>query len=141
MDTTYTDQILAAIRTLAENPAVQSALLLLVLGLIPRRLLDRLPIFGNLIALVRTYLEAKQAKQEARKVDAGNVIAESLVQGYEQLKKTGKADSASAAAEVAAEIARRTGLTQELSRILVERAVHQQGQPLGQFLVGRATDL
>lgn len=136
-----TNQILDALKPFIENPAVQSALLLVVLGLIPKRLLDKLPILGNLIALVRSYLEAKQAKQEARKVDAGNIIAESMVQGYEQLKKTGKADSTSAAAEVAAEIAQRTGLNIELSRILVERAVHQQGQPAAGFLLGRATDL
>lgn len=120
---------------LLANPVVYSTLLLVVLGLIPKSLLDKLPILGQLVTLVKTVLIAQTAKQEAKQVNAGAVIAENAVQGYEQLKNQGKVDSATAAAETTRIIAEKTGLSPEMSRILTEQAVKQMKEVQDSALV------
>lgn len=116
---------LELLKGLLANPVVYNTLFLIAVGLIPKSVLDKLPIVGTLITLLKTMLEAQTAKQEAKKVNAGAVIAKASVEGYEQLKKTGKVDGATAAAETTRIVADKTGVNPELARILTEQAVRQ----------------
>lgn len=114
------------LQDLALNPVVYNALILIALGMIPSKTLDKLPIVGAAVSLLKAYLSAQAAKQEARKVSAASVLADAAVGGFEQLKLLQKVDSGAAAAEATELIRRKTGLDASTSRLLVERAVKQQ---------------
>lgn len=119
---------LEQLKDLLETPVVYNALILIAIGLIPQSLLDKLPILGKLISLFKSSLAAQTAKQEAKKANAGAVIAGNLVEGFEQLKQTGRVDATTAAQETTRIIADKTGLSPELSRVLTEQAVRQMNK-------------
>lgn len=120
--------------TLIDHPAITGFIVFLLANLLPadrigailsvlQRYLEKWPILGVLLKIVRKYIETTLADADARKVIGAGGLAEVLVGGAEQLKKIGTLDSPTAAAQVTKRLQDAYGLDEDTARMVTEKAV------------------
>ena len=123
-----------AILALLQSEMVVGALVAVLTMLLPvevvaqvyKRLLDlveKVPIVGAVVGIVRRYVEKVKAHLEAEKLHNAAEAAEVLVNGAEQLKKIGVLDSPTAAVQVTQKLQETFKLDTDTARTVTESAV------------------
>lgn len=137
------DTLLPLLESILMREEVIAAAALFLAGLIGRARLERIPFIGVVVSIIaRTIdavgqnLEASRASAAARsdvaqadKIDAAASVARVLVEGQEQLKTSGKTDGATAAVEVTRALSTEFALSNDVARMLTERAVRELHLP------------
>lgn len=124
---------------LISNPYIAGAIVSVLVALLPadkvktlyktfNNLAEKFPIVGALFKILRLYLDRVQAGNVTAKIQAAEKGAFVMVEAAEQLKKTGKLDSGTAAAQVTAEVAHKYDLDEKTARTVTEAAVRDMNR-------------
>ena len=124
---------------LISNPYVAGAIVSVLVAVLPAERVktlystiseigEKFPIIGALLKILRLYLDRVQVTQMTGKLQSAEQGALLMVEGAEQLKKIGKLDSETAAAQVSAQVAKNYNLDEKTARTVTEAAVRDMNR-------------